>query len=156
MTRQPFNQSMQSFNIPSEADMLKLGNCWAPHLEAGTVLFFTGELGAGKTTLVRGILLGMGYCGAVTSPTYTLVEHYSLPHGELYHVDLYRLVHPSELEMTGLRDALDGSPILLVEWPERGNGQLPLPNFTVNIRYQGDGRCVKVHSATTESLLPPC
>lgn len=137
--------------------MLELGNGWARRLGGGAVMFLAGDLGAGKTTLARGILGGMGHRGVVTSPTYTLVEHYPLPGGSVYHVDLYRLEHPAELEMTGLRDALDGSSTLLVEWPERGAGQMPAPDFRVDIRYLSKGRRVRVRSADGVAQLPrPC
>ena len=140
--------------------MLELGNCWASRLggEGGSVVFLAGDLGAGKTTLARGILNGMGHNGAVPSPTYTLVERYSLPGGDVYHLDLYRLEHPDELEMTGLRDALDGSSTLLVEWPERGAGRMPAPDFRVDIRCLGDdseqGRQVRVHATDGAAQLP--
>lgn len=133
--------------------MLELGKCWANSLEPGAVVFLGGELGAGKTTLARGMLNGLGHNGIVSSPTYTLIEHYSLPRGEVYHLDLYRLEHPSELEMTGLRDRLDGSCILLVEWAERGAGQIPAPTFKVDIRYHEQGRMVEVQSAAPDVPL---
>ncbi len=82
---------MQFFDIPTESAMLELGNGWANRIDGGAVVFLDGDLGAGKTTLARGILSGMGHRGAVTSPTYTLVEHYSPAGREVYHFDLYRL-----------------------------------------------------------------
>jgi len=105
--------------------MLELGHSWAGRIGGGAVVFLDGDLGAGKTTLARGILRGMGHHGAVTSPTYTLVEHYAPGGRDVYHFDLYRLEDPAELEMTGLRDLLDGRAILLVEWPQRGAGRTP-------------------------------
>ena len=134
--------------------MLELGNRWASRLNHGAVVFLCGDLGAGKTTLARGILGGMGHSGAVTSPTYTLVEHYPLPGREVYHLDLYRLEKPAELEMTGLRDMLDGRSILLVEWPERGGAQMPPPDFRVDIRHHGNGRRVRVDLAAGREELP--
>lgn len=151
---------VQSFDIPSEDAMLALGKCWASRLSGGAVVFLGGNLGAGKTTLARGIIRGMGYRGAVISPTYTLVEHYSPAGREVYHFDLYRLEDPAELEMTGLRDLLDGSAILLVEWPQRGAGQLPPPDYRVDIRCPGaaqDARQVRVRAASGREKLPrPC
>ncbi|MDD9857710.1 MAG: tRNA (adenosine(37)-N6)-threonylcarbamoyltransferase complex ATPase subunit type 1 TsaE [Gammaproteobacteria bacterium] len=135
---------MQSFNIPSEDAMLELGHSWAGCIGGGAVVFLDGDLGAGKTTLARGILRGMGHRGAVTSPTYTLVEHYAPGGRDIYHFDLYRLEDPAELEMTGLRDFLDGCSILLVEWPQRGAGRMPLPDFYIDIRYHGDARRVRI------------
>lgn len=136
--------------------MLKLGNAWARWIPRGAVVFLDGDLGAGKTTLARGILGGMGHRGAVTSPTYTLVEHYSPPGREVYHFDLYRLRDPAELEMTGLRDLLDGAAILLVEWPQRARGRLPQPDFQVEIRHHGRGRRVRVESPAEVELPRPC
>ena len=152
---------MQSFDIPTESAMLALGHGWASRLadSDGAVVFLDGDLGAGKTTLVRGILGGLGHGGAVPSPTYTLVEHYSLARREIYHFDLYRLEQPAELEMIGLRDMLDSSPLLLVEWPERGKGRMPTPHFQVEIRHRrrGPGRQVRVRAADGVGGLPqPC
>ncbi len=138
--------------------MLKLGSCWASRFAGGAVVFLGGDLGVGKTTLARGILGGMGHRGAVTSPTYTLIEHYPLPAGDVYHVDLFRLAHPAELEMIGLRDALDASSTLLVEWPERGTGQIPPADFQIDISYLSDDpdttRRVQVRSANGIAQLP--
>lgn len=135
---------MPSFNIPSEQAMLELGHSWANCIGGGAVVFLDGDLGAGKTTLARGILRGMGHRGAVTSPTYTLVEHYAPGGRDVYHFDLYRLEDPAELEMTGLRDLLDGRSVVLVEWPERGAGRMPSPDFRIDIRYHGDARRVRI------------
>ena len=147
---------MQSFDIPTEDGMLELGNCWAGQLEIGAILFLTGDLGAGKTTLVRGMLRGMGYHGIVTSPTYTLVEQYRLADRSVSHFDLYRLETPQELEMIGLRDMLSPSSILFFEWPERGMGQLPSPHYRVDIRYSGKIRRLTVEAANGVKELQPC
>ena len=118
--------------------MVELGGGWAAGIGGGAVVFLDGDLGAGKTTLARGILRGLNYAGAVTSPTYTLVERYDAGARTVYHFDLYRLQDPAELEATGLRDWLDGEAIILIEWPERGGDALPTPDIRVDIRY-GDG-----------------
>ncbi|MCO6441412.1 MAG: tRNA (adenosine(37)-N6)-threonylcarbamoyltransferase complex ATPase subunit type 1 TsaE [Nitrococcus mobilis] len=91
----------------------------------------TGELGAGKTTLVRGLLRALGYSGPVRSPTYTLIEPYQVADRRLYHLDLYRLSDPEELEYIGLRDLLGESAVLLVEWPERGGPALPTADLVI-------------------------
>ena len=122
--------------------MVELGGGWAAGIGGGAVVFLDGDLGAGKTTLARGILRGLGYRGAVTSPTYTLVERYDAGARTVYHFDLYRLEGPAELEATGLRDWLDGEAIILIEWPERGGDALPAPDIRVDIRY-GDGDCAR-------------
>jgi tRNA threonylcarbamoyladenosine biosynthesis protein TsaE len=92
-----------------------------------------GDLGAGKTTLVRGILRALGFTGAVKSPTYTLLEPYSINDLDLYHFDLYRLESAEELEFVGFEEILDGPGIKLFEWPQRGAGWLPTPDVLVQL-----------------------
>jgi len=106
------------------------------------VIFLEGELGAGKTTLVRGILRGFGWSGTVKSPTYTILEPYELPQQNLYHFDLYRLADAEELEYLGLRELL-GEGLLFFEWPERGEALLPPADISVNIQHEKSGRVLK-------------
>jgi len=112
------------------------------------VLGLSGELGAGKTTLVGGLLAALGHEGPARSPTYSLIEPYRLAGRDLYHCDLYRLRDPSELEDLGIRDLLVGRSVLLVEWPERAADRLPRPDLSLHLEYAGEGRAVTVTSAS--------
>jgi tRNA threonylcarbamoyladenosine biosynthesis protein TsaE len=139
--------------VATEADTERLGAALAPQLRAGLVLFLHGELGAGKTTFIRGILRGLGHIGAVKSPTYTLVEPYQMGGLTIYHFDLYRLNDPEELEFLGVRDYLEGSGVCLVEWAERGAGVLPAPDVDIEIERQEEGRVVRFTSRTENGTM---
>ena len=134
--------------VPTAADMERAGRGSAGGIEAGQLIFLKGELGAGKTTWVRGLLRGLGYIGAVKSPTYTLVESYILDRCNVYHFDLYRLDDPDELENLAFRDYLDGRGVCLVEWPERGMDSLPVPDCLIDIQYDNGSRCLTMNSNT--------
>lgn len=129
----------------SEAQQMALGACLANFFAGKPLLvFLQGDLGAGKTTLVRGFLRGMGYQGSVRSPTYTLVEPYTLADLTVYHLDLYRLADAEELEFLGGREIFAGNHQVLVEWPERGSGWLPEPDLHLILQHQVDGRHVEI------------
>jgi tRNA threonylcarbamoyladenosine biosynthesis protein TsaE len=117
-----------------------LGVQFSKVLTPGCVIYLYGELGTGKTTLARGLLRGFGYLGIVKSPTFNLLETYQLREWQLFHWDLYRLEDPEELEYLGLRDQLDGEAIILVEWPERGEGKLPAADIKLTLSYCGEHR----------------
>ena len=120
-------------SLDSEAATINLGRLLAPALDAAGVIFLSGGLGAGKTTLCRGLLRGLGYDGAVKSPTFTLVEPYGLERGSVYHFDLYRLAHPDELDYLGAEDYFAAEALCLIEWPERGAGFLPTPDLELTL-----------------------
>lgn len=138
-----------------EAAQMSLGAQLSRAVSAPCILFLQGDLGAGKTTLVRGFLRERGYSGPVRSPTYTLVEPYPLGGETVYHLDLYRLADGEELEYLGLRDMLQAGNILLIEWPERGDGWLPPADLELQIQHAPDGRNIRLHANTSrgEELL---
>ncbi|MCG6900080.1 MAG: tRNA (adenosine(37)-N6)-threonylcarbamoyltransferase complex ATPase subunit type 1 TsaE [Gammaproteobacteria bacterium] len=117
------------------------------------VIYLRGDLGAGKTTLVRGLIHALGYTGRVRSPTYTLVEPYACEPCPVFHLDLYRLADPEELEWLGLRDMLGEPALLIVEWPERGSGVLPPADLTVYMEYSGNARLARLVPATEAGKL---
>ena len=139
--------------IADEAAMEALGARLARHIPPGFNCYLQGELGSGKTTLVRGVLRGLGHPGAVKSPTFTLVEPYEFPRYSLYHFDLYRLSDPDELEYLGLRDYFRDDSICLVEWPEKGGADLPKPDLLIQLSYQDQGRELHFSSYTSQGEL---
>lgn len=141
--------------IESPEEMERLAASYAESLPAGFNLYLQGELGAGKTTFVRGMLRGLGYRGVVRSPTYTLVEHYRVAGRMVYHFDLYRFATANELHDIGSRDYFDGAATCLVEWPEQGRDCLPAPDITIDIAIEGARRDLDchAHSAAGEKYL---
>ncbi|APC96688.1 tRNA (adenosine(37)-N6)-threonylcarbamoyltransferase complex ATPase subunit type 1 TsaE [Francisella frigiditurris] len=121
--------------VQNEEQMLELAAEYAKTLESNTVIFLHGDLGAGKTTFVRGVLRALGYTGNVKSPTYTLVETYDFEKFNIYHFDLYRLADPEELEWIGIRDYFDNKAVSFIEWSEKGQGFLPEADRHIYIKY---------------------
>lgn len=133
--------------LATEEDTLALGRALAPLLEPGMVLHLRGDLGAGKTTLARGILRGLGHEGRVKSPTYTLVEPYQFSRLYLYHFDFYRFLDPEELANSGFRDYFNAESVCLVEWPEKAP-DLPAADLDISMRPDGEGREIVITAHT--------
>ncbi len=136
--------------VADESAMLACAARWLPHFSAGGVVYLEGDLGAGKTTFVRGLLRGLGYHGAVKSPTYTLVEAYELPTRNVFHFDLYRLLDPEEIEYLGVREYFAPPNLCLIEWPQRGAGWLPAPDIRISIEPEGLGRKICLDRVTVQ------
>jgi tRNA threonylcarbamoyladenosine biosynthesis protein TsaE len=156
-----------SIHLPDVAATERVGAAVAGALAGGMVIALHGDLGTGKTTLVRGVLRAMGWTGSVKSPTYTLVEYYPFSSLYLYHFDFYRFADPSEWETAGLADCFRNDSVCLVEWPERVGGLLPAADLDVTLMHaapNADGRDLALSATTTagkrcaaaiEDLLAP-
>lgn len=141
----------KTLNVPTAEAMRQLGmdvgSALLPMTDRAQCVHLEGELGAGKTTLVAGVLATFGFKGPVRSPTYTLVEPYELQGRVLYHMDLYRLTHPDEIEPLGIGELLVPGAILMIEWPQRAPGRVPPADLSLAIQYQDaplEGRKVRL------------
>ncbi|QJR15988.1 tRNA threonylcarbamoyladenosine biosynthesis protein TsaE [Usitatibacter palustris] len=144
-----------TFPLSDETATLALGAALARGLRPGMVVFLQGELGAGKTTLVRGALRALGHEGRVKSPTYALVEVYAVSRLDLHHFDFYRFSDPREWIDAGFRESFNGQVVSLVEWPEKATGQLPPPDLEIALRVLDSGReaTLKSHTPAGEQCL---
>lgn len=140
--------------LADEAATLSAGAQLAAHLQSGLTIYLHGDLGAGKTTFVRGLLHGLGHQGKVKSPTYTLVEPYVISRFNIYHFDLYRFVDPEEWEAAGFRDYFNPQTICLVEWPERAGNLIPQADVDIILQPRDDGRMLQIRS--NSSLAEQC
>ncbi|HEY9135445.1 MAG TPA: tRNA (adenosine(37)-N6)-threonylcarbamoyltransferase complex ATPase subunit type 1 TsaE [Pseudomonadales bacterium] len=161
--QQPPDFSLE-YPLPDDQATVSLGRALAhaldqisgPEARSRGLIFLRGELGAGKTTLSRGLLRYFGYQGAVKSPTYTLVEPYELDAVSVYHFDLYRLSNPEELYYLGFEEYLSSGNICLVEWPEKAGDFLPCCDIDINISINNNKRIAKLMARTPEGcrILP--
>jgi tRNA threonylcarbamoyladenosine biosynthesis protein TsaE len=137
--------------LPDEAATIAIGSGLAEVVKNAAVqhtlvVYLNGDLGAGKTTLTRGFVRGMGHVGNVKSPTYTLVEPYELANWRIFHFDLYRLADAEELEYMGIRDYFNSDCCCFIEWPEKGTGLLAKADLIINIAYQGEQRIIELQA----------
>jgi tRNA threonylcarbamoyladenosine biosynthesis protein TsaE len=131
-------------HIESDEAMQALGARLGAASQSHGVIYLQGELGTGKTTLVRGLLRGLGHKGAVKSPTFTLVEPYIVNGSPVYHFDLYRLSDPEELEFMGLRDYFSDESLCLIEWPQQGGELLPPADVLIELEHAGPARDLRI------------
>ncbi|GJM06714.1 MAG: tRNA (adenosine(37)-N6)-threonylcarbamoyltransferase complex ATPase subunit type 1 TsaE [marine bacterium B5-7] len=134
--------------LPDEQSTEALGARLAPCLPERAMIFLDGDLGMGKTTLVRGLLRALGVTGPVKSPTFTLVEPYELDERTVYHFDLYRTKTCDEIEGFGFRDYVAEDAICCIEWPQRAAGMLPTPDLMLTIRLESSSRQLEILSVT--------
>jgi tRNA threonylcarbamoyladenosine biosynthesis protein TsaE len=133
-------------HLPDESATLALGAALAACLEPGLTIFLRGELGAGKTTLARGVMRGLGHEGSVKSPTYALVEVYEVSRLHLHHFDFYRFQDPREWIDAGFRESFNGRNVSLIEWPEKAGGLLPPADLEIALELSASARNASLHA----------
>lgn len=133
------------FELLNSEETGQFGAALLKALPQKCLLFLYGDLGAGKTTLVRGLLQAAGHAGTVKSPTYSLVEEYPLADRSVFHFDLYRLKDPEELEWIGIQDFLQQTALCCIEWPQMGEGYLPRADVEVHLHHQAHGRAIEIN-----------
>jgi tRNA threonylcarbamoyladenosine biosynthesis protein TsaE len=133
-------------HLPDERATLALGAALAGALEPGLVIYFRGELGAGKTTVIRGLVRALGWQGVVRSPTYALVEVYAVSRLDLHHFDFYRFHDPREWIDAGFRESFDGTNVTVIEWPEKAGTWLPPADVDIGFEFAESGRDVMLAS----------
>jgi len=148
-------QAVSTWMLADEAATAALGARLAGALDGGLVIYLHGPLGAGKTSFARALLTTLGVGERVKSPTYSLVEGYVAGGRPAWHLDLYRIADPGELEWLGLDALADPDAVVLVEWPERGSGALPAADLVVTLDYAGAGRqaSLRAHGGRGARLL---
>jgi tRNA threonylcarbamoyladenosine biosynthesis protein TsaE len=134
--------------LPEPDATMRAGAALARGLRAGMIVTLTGEVGAGKTTLVRGLVRSLGWTGAVKSPSYTLVEHYPISSLYFYHFDFYRFDNAAEWEDAGFADYFRPDALCVIEWPERVRGMLPPVDVALSMHYREAGRELSLQAGT--------
>lgn len=137
-----------SLFLENEQATLGLGGRLADGLAPGMLVALHGSLGAGKTTLARGVLRGLGFEGHVKSPTYALVELYKVSRLDLYHFDFYRFTDPEELIDSGLQEAFNETNVCIVEWAEKAGNLLPTADVDVTLAMTDGARSALLKAQT--------
>jgi tRNA threonylcarbamoyladenosine biosynthesis protein TsaE len=137
---------IRAFKLADADATRRLGEALAAGARPGRVLFISGDLGAGKTTLVRGLLRGLGHTGRAKSPTYAWVEPYSFSSLDLYHFDLYRFKDRSEWLSSGFREYFNARSLCVVEWPEKAGDLLAPPDLHIRLDFDGDARSARIEA----------
>jgi len=135
-----------------EAEMTALAERLAPAALEGGVIHLQGDLGAGKTTFARALLIALGAGERIKSPTYSLIESYRIGDADAHHLDLYRIADAGELEWLGLEDLWTRQALVLIEWPERGAGAMPPSDLTLLLRHSGEKRTIEAESHSERGL----
>jgi tRNA threonylcarbamoyladenosine biosynthesis protein TsaE len=145
----------EHLSLPGEAATLRLGEALAAGAANGRVLHLKGELGSGKTTLARGLIRALGHPGRVKSPTYTLLEPYTLLRLNLYHFDFYRFENQSEWLSSGFREHFNPQSLCIVEWPERAADLIGPPDLEIHLGHEGEARkaALTAHSSPGAAWL---
>lgn len=138
-----------------ESALVALAARLAPEVRSGGVIHLTGDLGAGKTTFARGLLVALGVGDRIKSPTYSLIESYRAGTLDIHHLDLYRIADAGELEWLGLGDLWGAQALMLIEWPERGGSALPRADLSLELHHVGEKRALSAIglSAAGEALV---
>ena len=136
------------FLLSNEKNTLELGRSISAYLIKGLLIFLKGDLGAGKTTLARGIINGLGHNGPVKSPTYSLIEQYEFDMFTLNHFDLYRFASANEWSSSGFEEYINSHEVTLIEWPEKSTEFLPKPDLEIELLYENESRIAYIDSFT--------
>ena len=149
----PLLTQAHALAVPEDTDLLGLflGKAILNQCSGG-VIYLQGELGAGKTALVRALLRTCGVQGRIKSPSYALLETYKVSSLYFYHLDFYRFKNPQEWQEAGFRDLFHSNAVVLIEWPEKADGLLPQPDLLINLLYEGEGRIVNIDAYTQKGL----
>lgn len=143
---------MPTFDLPDEAATVRLAQRVAAALDGGLVVYLDGDLGVGKTRFTRALLQTLGVAERVKSPTYSLIENYPLSRGQAWHLDLYRIADPGELEWLGLEALAEPDALVLVEWPQQGAGALPEPDMVLHLAHAGAGRAARAEARSPRGV----